>query len=63
LIIYEIPVLGQVRMLRTTFKYVFMSNELYRRTVDDILLKCLDPSDAESCLEGGVGDLFLNAMN
>jgi hypothetical protein len=50
-------------MLRTTFKYVFMSNELYRRTVDDILLKCLDPSDAESCLEGGVGDLFLNAMN
>jgi hypothetical protein len=31
---------------RTTFKYVLMSNELYRRTVDDILLKCLGPSDA-----------------
>jgi ribonuclease HI len=31
---------------RTTFKYVLMSNELYHRTVDDILLKCLGPSDA-----------------
>jgi hypothetical protein len=30
----------------TAFKYVLMSNELYRRTVDDILLKCLGPSDA-----------------
>jgi ribonuclease HI len=30
----------------TTFKYVLMSNELYRRTVDDILLKCLGPSGA-----------------
>jgi hypothetical protein len=28
-----------------TFKYVLMSDELYRRTVDDILLKCLGPSD------------------
>jgi hypothetical protein len=31
---------------RTTFKYVLMSDELYRRTVDDVLLKCLGPSDA-----------------
>jgi hypothetical protein len=31
---------------RTTFKYVLRSDELYRRTVDDILLKCLGPSDA-----------------
>ena len=31
---------------RTTFKYVSMSDELYRRTVDVILLKCLGPSDA-----------------
>jgi hypothetical protein len=31
---------------RTTFKYVLMSDELYRRTVDCILLKCLGPSDA-----------------
>jgi hypothetical protein len=30
---------------RTAFKYVLMSDELYRRTVDDILLKCLGPSD------------------
>jgi hypothetical protein len=30
----------------TTFKYVLMSHELYHRTVDDILLKCLGPSDA-----------------
>jgi ribonuclease HI len=31
---------------RTSFKYVLMSDELYRRTVDGILLKCLGPSDA-----------------
>jgi hypothetical protein len=31
---------------RIAFKYVLMSNELYRRTVDDILLKCLGPSVA-----------------
>jgi hypothetical protein len=31
---------------RMTFKYVLMSDELYRQTVDDILLKCLGPSDA-----------------
>ena len=28
------------------FMYVLMSNELYRRTIDDILLKCLGPTDA-----------------
>jgi hypothetical protein len=31
---------------RMAFKYVLMSDELYRRMVDDILLKCLGPSDA-----------------
>jgi hypothetical protein len=31
---------------RTTFKYVLMSDELYRRTVNDILLKCLGPGYA-----------------
>jgi ribonuclease HI len=31
---------------RTTFKYVLMSDELYHRTVNDILLKCLCPGDA-----------------
>jgi hypothetical protein len=30
---------------RTTFKYVLMSDELYRRTVNDVLLKCLGPDD------------------
>jgi hypothetical protein len=30
----------------TTFKYVLMSDELYRRTVNDVLLKCLGPDDA-----------------
>jgi hypothetical protein len=30
----------------TTFKFVLRSDELYHRTVDDILLKCLGPSDA-----------------
>jgi ribonuclease HI len=31
---------------RTAFKYVVMSDELYRRTVNDVLLKCLGPGDA-----------------
>jgi hypothetical protein len=31
---------------RTTSKYVLMSDELYRRTVNDVLLKCLNPDDA-----------------
>jgi hypothetical protein len=31
---------------RTSFKYVLMSDELYRRTVDDVLLNCLGPGDA-----------------
>jgi hypothetical protein len=31
---------------RTTFKYVLMSDELYRRTIGDVLLKCLGPGDA-----------------
>jgi hypothetical protein len=30
----------------TTFKYVLMSDELYRRTVNDVLLKCLGLGDA-----------------
>jgi hypothetical protein len=30
----------------TTFKYVLMSDELYRRTVNDVLLNCLGPDDA-----------------
>jgi hypothetical protein len=31
---------------RTSFKYVLMSDELYHRTVNDVLLKCLGPDDA-----------------
>jgi hypothetical protein len=31
---------------RTSFKYVLMSDKLYRRTVNDVLLKCLGPDDA-----------------
>jgi hypothetical protein len=30
----------------TTINYVLMSDELYRRTVNDVLLKCLGPGDA-----------------
>jgi hypothetical protein len=30
----------------TIFKYVLMSDELYRRRVNDVLLKCLGPGDA-----------------
>jgi hypothetical protein len=31
---------------RTAFKYVLMSDELYCRTVNDVVLKCLGPDDA-----------------
>jgi hypothetical protein len=31
---------------RTTFKYVLISDELYLRTGNDVLLKCLGPGDA-----------------
>jgi hypothetical protein len=31
---------------RTTFKYVLVDNELYRRTVNDVLLRCLSPDNA-----------------
>jgi hypothetical protein len=31
---------------RIVFKYVLMSDELYRRTVNDVLLKCLGLGDA-----------------
>jgi hypothetical protein len=30
---------------RATFKYVLISDELYCRTVNDVLLKCLGPRD------------------
>ena len=31
---------------RMAFKYALIDNDLYRRTVDDILLKCLDEDQA-----------------
>ena len=31
---------------RITFKYISIDNELYRRTVGDVLLNCLGPDDA-----------------
>jgi hypothetical protein len=34
------------KVRRTTFKYVLMSDQLYRRTVNDNLLKCLGLGDA-----------------
>jgi hypothetical protein len=30
---------------RTTFKYILIDNKLNRRTVGDVLLKCLGPDD------------------
>jgi hypothetical protein len=35
-----------INVRRTTFKYVLDDDELYRRTVNDVLLKCLGPDDA-----------------
>jgi hypothetical protein len=31
---------------RLVFKYVLLDDELYRRTVEDLLLKCLDSDQA-----------------
>jgi hypothetical protein len=30
----------------TSFKYVLVDDELYRRTIDKVLLRCLGPDDA-----------------
>ena len=32
---------------RAAFKYDLIDNELYRRTAEDLLLKCLDPDKAK----------------
>ena len=32
---------------RAAFKYILIDNELYRRTAEDLLLKCLDPDKAK----------------
>jgi hypothetical protein len=32
--------------IRTVFKYILIDDELYHQTVNDVLLKCLDPDDA-----------------
>jgi hypothetical protein len=31
---------------RTSFKYVLVDDELYRRTIGEVLLRCLGPDDA-----------------
>jgi hypothetical protein len=31
---------------RTSFKYILIDNEVYRRTLSDVLLKCMGPDDA-----------------
>ena len=33
-----------------TFKYVLINDELYRRTAEDLLLKCLDPDQARAAM-------------
>jgi hypothetical protein len=52
---WRIPIIDYLRnpsvrmnrnVQRTTFKYVLMSDELYRRMVNDVLHKCLGPGDA-----------------
>ena len=41
------PGLGADRnILRLAFKYVLIDDELYRRTAEDLLLKCLDSDQA-----------------
>ena len=32
---------------RASFKYILIDNELYHRTAEDLLLKCLDPDKAK----------------
>ena len=41
------PVRGAERNIRhLAFKYILIDDELYRRTADDLLLKCLDADQA-----------------
>ena len=45
--IYKDPGHGAERNIRRlAFKYVLIGDELYRRTADDLLLKCLDVDQA-----------------
>src|SRR6185437_15137443 len=42
------PIRGVERNIRRlAFKYVLIDNELYRRTAEDLLLKCLDSDHAQ----------------
>ena len=42
----NLSVRTNMNVRRAAFKYVLMNDELYRRTVNDVLLKCLSPGDA-----------------
>ena len=37
---------------RLAFKYVLINDELYRRTAEDVLLKCLDSDQARVAMGG-----------
>jgi hypothetical protein len=51
LIIYEIQVRRSTKVYkgiqRITFKFTLITDELYRRTTEDLLLKCLDHDQAQ----------------
>ena len=47
---------------RLAFKYVLIDDELYRRTVEDLLLKCLD-SDQDQVAMGEVHEGFVVLIN
>jgi hypothetical protein len=42
----NLSVRTNMNVRRAAFKYVLMNDELYRQTVNDVLLKCLSPGDA-----------------
>ena len=49
---------------RTEFKYVLVNDELYRRTAEDLLLKCLDSDQAKVAMgevHEGISDTHQSA--
>jgi hypothetical protein len=68
---WRIPLLAYLRdpsakidksVRRSAFKYMLHNNELYRRTIEDLLLKCLG-SDQTRVAMGEVHEAFVIRIN
>ena len=46
-----------------TFKYILINNELYRRTAEDLLLKCLDSDQTRVAMGEVYEGIFVVLIN